>query len=402
MKDFGRTFEGPMILDLSSGGYVDVRAFGSDFTEVPILAAVSAIGALNRTLYIPCGSWVISDNITISANINLKIENGGLLLPIAGKTVTVNGTIEAGPYPIFGGDGTVNLTNPDIYIWDPWWMGHLTGLYVTNNLTLLSMGASGAGYVKNNGAGLLLGGQTILADELPTGIDAAKLADGSVSNAEFEQLDGISGNIQALLDSKAPSAGINAVAIADGSVTNVMFERLTGLPANAQTLITNNTNAIAAIHDNIVKIANYLTTSFIPYSTTSGHTIPWDDSIPQYSEGYEFLTLTMTPASSANYLMVEVVINLGSPGSDWSIAALFRDYGTPSAYPNAVATYFGYHTYNWQVTLRYVVLAGNTNATTFRVRAGGNSVGFSMNGYYNARYLGGTMASSITVTEIKP
>jgi hypothetical protein len=42
----------------------------------------------------------------------------------------------------------------------------------------------------------------LTASDIPTGIDATKLADGSVSNTEFQRLDGVTGNIQTQIDSK--------------------------------------------------------------------------------------------------------------------------------------------------------------------------------------------------------
>ena len=46
---------------------------------------------------------------------------------------------------------------------------------------------------------------SVSASNLPTGIDAAKLGDGSVSNAEFQRLDGVSSDIQTQLDGKQAS-----------------------------------------------------------------------------------------------------------------------------------------------------------------------------------------------------
>jgi hypothetical protein len=43
----------------------------------------------------------------------------------------------------------------------------------------------------------------IPASDLPSAIDAAKIADGSVSNAEFQRLNGVTGDIQTQLDAKA-------------------------------------------------------------------------------------------------------------------------------------------------------------------------------------------------------
>jgi hypothetical protein len=56
--------------------------------------------------------------------------------------------------------------------------------------------------------------------KIATGIDAAKLADGSVSNAELQHLNGISSNIQDQLDDKIDSSekgAANGVATLDGS-----------------------------------------------------------------------------------------------------------------------------------------------------------------------------------------
>ena len=103
-------------------------------------------------------------------------------------------------------------------------------------------------------------------------IDASKIADGSVSNAEFQRLDGVTSDIQTQLDGKQASgsyitasstdtltnktidadgtgnsitniedanikssAAIDAAKIADGSVSNAEFQRLDGVTSDIQT-----------------------------------------------------------------------------------------------------------------------------------------------------------------------
>jgi hypothetical protein len=80
-------------------------------------------------------------------------------------------------------------------------------------------------------------------------IDASKIADGSVSNAEFQRLDGVTSDIQTQLDGKQASGSyitasstdtltnktINASKIADGSVSNAEFQRLDGVTSDIQT-----------------------------------------------------------------------------------------------------------------------------------------------------------------------
>jgi hypothetical protein len=54
------------------------------------------------------------------------------------------------------------------------------------------------------------------------------------------------------------------------------------------------------------------------------------------------------------------------------------------------------------LTFTHYMTAGTTSATTFRVRAGGSNAGTTtFNGSSGARLLGGVMASSITITEVK-
>jgi len=57
--------------------------------------------------------------------------------------------------------------------------------------------------VKADASGLEFYSLTIAAGDLPTGIDAAKIADGTVSNAEFQYLNGVTSAIQTQLNTKA-------------------------------------------------------------------------------------------------------------------------------------------------------------------------------------------------------
>ena len=64
-------------------------------------------------------------------------------------------------------------------------------------------GAATSGqFLRGNGTNFV--DAAIAAADLPTAIDAAKLADGSVSNVEFQRLDGLSADIQGQIDGKQP------------------------------------------------------------------------------------------------------------------------------------------------------------------------------------------------------
>jgi len=128
--------------------------------------------------------------------------------------------------------------------------------------------------------------------------------------------------------------------------------------------------------------------------------IPNDDTIPQKTEGTEFLTLAITPTNASNKLKIEVVGLWTSDGANtWAIAALFQD-STAGALAvshdfDATATAIVNH------GLSHFMTAGTTSATTFKVRVGPHtSATVTMNGENEGRRFGGVLGSSITITEI--
>lgn len=132
---------------------------------------------------------------------------------------------------------------------------------------------------------------------------------------------------------------------------------------------------------------------------TTTTVMPFDDTIPQITEGAEFMTLSITPTSASNKLRIEVVFNGSCSTTSYITAALFKDAGA-SALASASKSGSG-GTYE-QVVFSHWVDAGSTSAQTFRVRAGQHTAGtLTFNGDSGARRLGGVMSSSITITEVK-
>jgi len=128
--------------------------------------------------------------------------------------------------------------------------------------------------------------------------------------------------------------------------------------------------------------------------------IPIDDTIPQITEGNEYMTLAFTPLSASNLLRIRVTAQLSSNASNNLIAALFQD-----STANALASMWQSEPTGGQsfpITFTHTMTAGTTSATTFRVRAGGsNASTVTFNGGSSIRQLGGVMASSISVEEIQ-
>ncbi|MEE9354739.1 MAG: hypothetical protein V3U75_04040 [Methylococcaceae bacterium] len=131
--------------------------------------------------------------------------------------------------------------------------------------------------------------------------------------------------------------------------------------------------------------------------------MPYDDTIPQKTEGDEYMTLAITPKSATNKLMIEVVIVLAnsSGGShDALTAALFQD--STAAALAGISNHLSFVNEPIILNFKHFMTAGTTNETTFKVRAGLAEAGTTtFNGQSTARRLGGVSASSITITEIK-
>jgi hypothetical protein len=124
--------------------------------------------------------------------------------------------------------------------------------------------------------------------------------------------------------------------------------------------------------------------------------IPQDDTIPQITEGTEFMTRTITPKHASNLLQIDVVLYCGQSADTTTQMALF--VGTTANALAAVAT-DAYSTRQEVPTLRHIVVAGATSELTFRVRASGSSGTISFNGQGGGRRFGGVAGSSITITE---
>lgn len=135
-------------------------------------------------------------------------------------------------------------------------------------------------------------------------------------------------------------------------------------------------------------------------SATGTALIPVDDTVPQSTEGDQYMSLAFTPKSATNKLRIDVVVLASSTATgDFITAALFKDSDA-----GALAAAFERNDTagGKTITFTHFMTAGTTSAVTFKVRAGSNSAGTTtFNGNGGNRRFGGVAASSITVTEIK-
>ena len=141
--------------------------------------------------------------------------------------------------------------------------------------------------------------------------------------------------------------------------------------------------------------------SAISAVATGTTTIPPDDTIPQITEGTEFITVSITPKSSTNILLVEaLVFASNSSGAVNTVAALFQD-----STANALTVSHAFHataTAPVQFALSYAGVSGTTSSTTFRVRIGGSGAStVTVNGQAGTRQYGTSNKTWLKVTEYK-
>ena len=208
------------------------------------------------------------------------------------------------------------------------------------------------------------------------------------------------------------TAGVQRVVIFDGSLTLTHNATSLILPGAANIVTQANDMAIFVSEGSgNWRCISYLRNSqppsviqFVGNQTgavaTGTTTIPFDDTIPQNTEGDQYLTQSITPRNAASTLLIEVVLSVSVATVNQVSMALFQDSNA-----NAIAAVANYVSTTASAidtfVLRHRMTSGTTSSTTFNVRAGLSSAGtLTVNGVGGARRFGGVAVSSITITEI--
>ena len=221
--------------------------------------------------------------------------------------------------------------------------------------------------------------------------------DGSANNGPKIPITNLTVSSQAQGDTITATSASAWGRIAKGSA-NQLYQMNAGATSpewvNYSTFVTSS-NALAG---SVVQTVNTLSGSVATGSTV----MPFDDSIPQNTEGDQYMTLAITPTSATNKLKITVVVNggHGATGAHKICAGLFQD-STAGALAAGYSTLADSSSVG-QISFVHYMTSGTTSSTTFKVRAGGADAGtFTFNGYSSGRIFGGIIASSITIQEIK-
>ena len=209
----------------------------------------------------------------------------------------------------------------------------------------------------------------------------------------------VSGSVTLQAPSASGSSTLTLPAVTDTLVGKATTDTLTNKSIVATQLtgtvaVANGGTGVAASKQLIQNLNT--TTGAMATGTT---TIPQDDTIPQITEGTQFMTLAITPTSATSVLQIDVIAIISLDTAGFGVfMPLFRD-----AVANALAvSYFQTNGANAPQTipLKYIMVAGTTSAITFRVRIGGQLAStVTFNGRAGGALMGGTLASSITIKE---
>lgn len=153
-----------------------------------------------------------------------------------------------------------------------------------------------------------------------------------------------------------------------GTTTTNPVQSVASVGTSGQVLTSNGAGMLptfqAASSGGFVKQVRTTVTTVFTASTI----IPQDATIPQNTEGTEVMSLSVTPSSINNILLIEVNV-WGTTSQTGASAALFQDSNA-----NAISAVLGelsngsVSTFN--SVLRYSMTAGTTSSTTFKVRVG--------------------------------
>jgi hypothetical protein len=159
-----------------------------------------------------------------------------------------------------------------------------------------------------------------------------------------------------------------------------------------------------------LKLATYITTlpgakllqrTYATYATNADltTTIPFDDTIPQSTEGTEIITQAITPLSASSRIRIRFQAFGGTNAVSAFAAALFKDSDADAICVSAA--YVGDANNAEAIVLEYEEASGSTSSRTYKIRVGGaTGATLRLNGTTSGRLFGGRAIATLIVEEI--
>ncbi|TXH12697.1 MAG: hypothetical protein E6R03_12465 [Hyphomicrobiaceae bacterium] len=208
----------------------------------------------------------------------------------------------------------------------------------------------------------------ITAGEARTNLGAAAAADVSSLTADFNELDAI---------------------VTPSIVGGTRLGNLAGQDTITRAYLGTNFGTATC------QVVRATSTSYTSCATA----LPYDDTIPQVSEGTEVFSQSITPKEATSKIEVDVDLMVGAGSSQQTTAALFID-GAANAVQAACVLVSASNVVE-RIRFSYRYDNASTTAKTFSVRLGTPAGNGFLNGDGSARKFGGVSVSSLTLREVK-
>lgn len=161
---------------------------------------------------------------------------------------------------------------------------------------------------------------------------------------------------------------------------------------SGSSLATNDVSAISYIG----KIRQIRYSQF-GHVLTGATNIPDDDSVPQNNEGEEIFKLDIAPVSARNLLKFNWIVHMANSGNTQGVCALFKDssagaLAASKCEPNAAGVMC-------VTTGSFITEAGSVSNQSWKLRCGFAATTTTINGEAGSRLLGGSLMSSLRITE---
>ena len=183
--------------------------------SIPLQAAAAQVASGGGVLFIPTGTFRIAQNTTIPSNVTLAMMPGAKFSIDSGKTLTINGKLDAGLNQIFTGSGSVTFNALVSEIYPQWWGA--TGDGTTDDTTAINKAIAAA-----NRTTLATYGVTIFFPAGDYNTTAQLTTPG-----KFVRLLGASGWVR-----NSSSGGVNTTRIKTTLTTSSMFDLGTSVTSN--------------------------------------------------------------------------------------------------------------------------------------------------------------------------
>lgn len=185
-----------------------------------------------------------------------------------------------------------------------------------------------------------------------------------------------------------------------GTTPTSPFQSVASVGTAGQVLTSNGAGALPTFQTSSggggILLQSITGTSTTPGSTTAA--IPFDNTIPQITEGVEVVTASITPSNASNILEIMAIcqVAIGSIGRIG--VALFQDSNA-----DAIASAFHLRDFSGSsVIIFHRMVAGTTSSTTFSMRTGPSSGISYWNREQGGNIFGGTIPSIINIKELSP